>query len=180
MPQYLTPAGAIVEEVGSFQALTPFGAILNESFSGAGSVDLAGAAAAAATGQGALSVQALLAANAVAGALGSGALSVNVPLTAAAIASAVGSAALDVFDRVWRIPTNAPGGTTAHVFVYTGTAPNYTILAQGPATAAGGFFDLPSAGSPGAKAGALMWNWDDDTDSIDIDVAAGIATVTDL
>lgn len=147
----------------------------------ASAIDLAGAAAAAATGQGALTQTQALAAAAVAAALGSGALSVNAPLTGAAIASAVGSAALDVFTNVWRIPTDAVNGTVRHVIVLDGTAPNYTVLVQAQGTVAGGYLDIPApSGSPGTKRGAVFGNYNDDPDTVSIYGGWGIATITTI
>jgi hypothetical protein len=146
----------------------------------AGNIDLAGAATAGAAGSAALTVQRNIAAAAVAGALGSGALSVQRALTGAAIAQAVGSAALAVFSQVWRIPTNAANGSAVHALIFTGVAPNYTVLAQGNATVAGGYVDVPGSGSAGTKAFAFVHNYNDNTATVSIRGGPAIATLTSI
>lgn len=143
-------------------------------------VSLAAGATAGATGSGALSVGSQLAVAAVARAIGSGALSVHKPLTAAAVAGAAGSAALSAFSTVWRIPTNAPNGTAVHVMVLNGASPTYGVVAQGPATVAGGYADLPGSGSAGTKAFAYVSNYNDNTAVASIRGGPSIATLTSL
>jgi len=145
-----------------------------------GSNDLGGGATAGASASATLTVQRSLAINAVAGALASGALSVHKPLTGAAIGQAVGSAALSVFGQVWRIPTNAANGTAVHVFVMNGSSPTYGILAQGLAVVAGGFIDVPAAGTPGTKAFAFVHNYNDNTATTSIRGGPSIATLTSI
>lgn len=146
----------------------------------AGNIDLAGAATAGATASATLSNTRNLAAAAVSGALATGALSVHKPLAGSAIAAALGSATLSAFSNVWRIPTNAANGTGVHVLVFTGTAPSYTVIAQGNATVAGGFADVPGGGTIGAKAFAFVHNYSDNTATTNIRGGPAIATLTSL
>lgn len=180
MPEFLTPFGGVLSETGSFQALVPFGAFAHENQTNAS--DLTGAAIAAATGQSTLSVEALLATNAVGAAIAAGTLDANVPLTASAIASAVGSAALEAYTRVWRLPVDAPNGTSVYLKLTAGSAPSFSILEQGLVTVAGGFADLPTVGvhAVGSKRFTLYHNWDSDVETTSIYGGAGIATKVEL
>ena len=122
-----------------------------------------------------------LAVTAVGAAIAAGALSIANPLTAAAIGSVLGTAALQVFSRVFRAPATIPGGTSPYVFVLTGTAPNYTLVAQGPGTLAGGYVDLPaSIGTPGDKFAMVVMNWDGSLITTNVRGGFGIATVMDI
>lgn len=150
------------------------------SAAGGGTVDVAGAATAGASASATLAVQRNLAATAVANALASGSLSLNKALTGAAIGQAVGSAALAVFSQVWRIPTNAANGSAVHALIFTGAAPNYTVLAQGNATVAGGFVDVPGSGVAGTKAFAFVHNYNDNTATTSIRGGPAIATLTSI
>jgi hypothetical protein len=147
---------------------------------GGGNNDLAGAATTGATGSATLTVQRNLAAAAVAGALGSGTLSINRPLTGAAIGAALGSATLTAFSRVWRVPTNAANGTAVHAMIMSGVSPNYSVLAQGNAVVAGGYVDLPGAGTPGTLAFAFVHNYNDNTATTSIRGGPAIATLTSI
>jgi hypothetical protein len=143
-----------------------------------GTKDLAGAATASAAGSGVLSLTNQLAVAAVARALGGGSLSVSKALTASAVGQAVGSAALSAFSQVWRVPTSAPNGTSAHMMILSGSSPNYFILAQGPGVVAGGYADMPATGSVGTKAFAFVHNYSDNTATTSIRGGASIATLT--
>jgi hypothetical protein len=146
----------------------------------AGNVELAGAGTAGASGSATLTVQRNLAAAAVANALGSGTLSVSRPLTGAAIGAALGSATLTAFSRVWRVPTNAANGTAVHAMIMSGVSPNYSVLAQGNAVVAGGYVDLPGAGTPGTLAFAFVHNYNDNTATTSIRGGPAIATLTSI
>jgi hypothetical protein len=143
-----------------------------------GNINLAGGAIGAAVGAGSLAITNNMAAAAVARAVASGALSVHKPLTGAAIGAAVGSAILTAFSQVWRVPTTAPNGTSVHVIVMSGSSPTYGLLSQGTAVVAGGYADLPGAGSVGTKAFGFVHNYSDNTATTSIRGGPSIATLT--
>lgn len=146
----------------------------------AGTINLAGSATAGATGSATITVQRNLASAAVAGALASGGLSINKALTSSAIGAALGSATLSAFTKVWRVPTNAPNGTTVKIMIVSGTSPNYTIAQQGTAVVAGGYADLPTDGTPGTLSFAFMHNYNDNTATTSIYGGGYIATLTSI
>ena len=77
----------------------------------------------------------------------------------------------------WRVPTTATNGTTLHMMVLTGTAPNYTILAQAAATVTGGYAEiLAGGGAPGDKRLAILQNYDGNTATASIFGGPSIAT----
>jgi hypothetical protein len=79
--------------------------------------------------------------------------------------------------QFWRVPTNAGGGQSVHVIVYSGTSPTYSILAQGTATVAGGYAQIPATtGTAGDKAFAFVHNYSDNTATTSIYGGPGIAT----
>lgn len=158
---YLVHVGAVFVETG-----------------GGGSIGLAAGATAGASVSASITVTNQLAIAAVAAALGSGSLNVTRALTGSAIGQALGSATLSAFSNVWRVPTNAPNGTAVHVIILSGSSPTYAVVAQGPATVAGGFADLPATGAPGTKAFGFVHNYNDNTATTSIRGGPSIATLT--
>lgn len=145
-----------------------------------GNIDLTGSSTAGATGSATITVQRNLASAAVAGALASGTLKIDRALTSSAIGAALGAATLSAFTKVWRVPTNAPNGTTVKIMIVSGTSPNYTIAQQGTAVVAGGYADLPTDGTPGTLSFAFMHNYNDNTATTSIYGGGYIATLTSI
>ena len=172
-----TGSGPFIEIESAGETNSP---ALYIEWTAASGVSLEGGATAGAAASATITVQRNIASAAVAGALASGALSVQKALTGAAIGKALGSATLQMFAQVWRIPTSAPNGTAVHAVIMSGVAPTYAILAQGNATVAGGYIDLPGSGSAGAKAFAFVHNYNDNTATTSIRGGPSIATLTSI
>lgn len=109
----------------------------------------------------------------------------NIPIEALgpiALQGTLGIQADIVFEiKRWRVPTNAAEGTPVHMIVFTGAGPTYAILAQGDATIeADGSAHIPASGTIGAKAFAVVHNYDDDTETTSIFGGPCIATIVDV
>lgn len=88
---------------------------------------------------------------------------------------------IDFTQLYWRIPTNAPNETPVNVIVFSGEGGSYAILAQADAVVdEEGNVDISGSGTPGAKAFALVHNYDDDPETESIMGGPAIATLVEV
>jgi hypothetical protein len=79
--------------------------------------------------------------------------------------------------QFWRVPTNASNGQIVYVTVFSGTSPNFSIVAQGSAVVAGGYARIPATtGTAGDKAKAHLDSFAGDTSTTDMYGGPAIAT----
>jgi hypothetical protein len=85
--------------------------------------------------------------------------------------------------KFWRIPSNAPNGTSARAIVFNAGNPAATVSAEGAVTAdASGNFDLTvnDAAAAGAKRMAVVHDWNGNTGTNNIKGGPAIATMNEI
>ena len=85
-------------------------------------------------------------------------------------------------NKWWRVPSNAPQGTTARMIVFNSGNPAVTVVNEGAVTAdAGGQFDLSTSSSAaaGSKHMAVVHDWGGNTGTTNIKGGPAIATMNE-